>query len=270
MQAIRHKQTRGYDAHRALGPLGTVAIAVSLAADGFRSPYFQRYTMRKEGPGGNIQLFPKLMVTQAIITGIVSGDENLVAHVQYLNGTTWVDEQDLDISRSYYTDGPSIVAGAIATVLAYAATKSYTAITSAAQISWPNASVVAANRSESSVSLSVQTSTGAVGTQISATQDSIVMVDLSATTTASIAGNAAVDLVLEVASTNSATAGDWVVKGRSGNAQALSLALTLQSVQTVKGQTIAYVPKGNYVKVRSTGITGTVSTSAVEARAVLL
>lgn len=125
-------------------------------------------------------------------------------------------------------------------------------------------------RSESALSLTVQTSTGAVGTQVSADQDALVMVDLSAATTAAIAGNAAVDLVLEVAPTNSATAGDWVIKGRAGNAQALSLALVLQSIQTVKGQTIAYVPKGYYVKVRSTGASGTVSTSVVEARKLLL
>lgn len=125
-------------------------------------------------------------------------------------------------------------------------------------------------RTESVITLSVQTSTGAVGTQVSVSQDALVFVDLSASTTASIAGNATLDLVVEVAPTNSATAGDWVVKGRSGNSQALSLAITLQSVQGVKSQAAVYVPMGYYIKVRSTSATGTNSGSVVEAYKLLL
>lgn len=123
---------------------------------------------------------------------------------------------------------------------------------------------------ESALSLSVQTSTGAVGTQVSSTHDSYVMVNTSVSTTATIAGNAAGDLVLEVAPTNSATAGDWVERGRNGNSQTLTLALTLQSVQLVKGQMVAFVPKGYYVKVRSVTGSGSPTYIIVSARKVLI
>lgn len=125
-------------------------------------------------------------------------------------------------------------------------------------------------RSESTVSLTVQTSTGAVGTQVSTTQDSFVFVSENISTTASIAGNAADDLVVEVAPTNSATAGDWVEKARGGQSQALSLAIALQSVQIVKGILPVYVPKGYYLKVRSLGSSGTFSSGVSNSRVVLL
>lgn len=122
---------------------------------------------------------------------------------------------------------------------------------------------------ESALSLSVQTSTGAVGTQVSVSQNAWVLVSGVPVTTASIAGNAAADIIIEVAPTNSATAGDWVEKGRLGNAQALSLAITLQSVQTTKSQIVAFVPAGYYVKARSSG-SGTVSYTLGAIRQVLL
>lgn len=127
-----------------------------------------------------------------------------------------------------------------------------------------------ASPTESILSLSVQSSTGSVGTQISPTRHAWVLVDASSSTTANIAGNAAVDLVLKVAPTNSATAGDWIVKGRTGNSQALTLAIALQSVQVMKGQMIAFVPKGYYVKLRQPTATGTAAGAFIEARQVLI
>lgn len=125
-------------------------------------------------------------------------------------------------------------------------------------------------RAESTVSLSVQTSTGAVGTQVSTTQDALVFVSDNISTTASIAGNAADDLIVEVAPTNSATAGDWVEKARGGQSQALSLAIALQSVQIVKGVLPVYVPTGYYIKVRSLSSSGTFSNGVSNSRIVLL
>lgn len=110
----------------------------------------------------------------------------------------------------------------------------------------------------SNLSLSIQTSTGAVGTQVSTTTGMWVSIAGQVSTTANIAGSSAGDIIVEVAPTNSATAGDWVEWGRIGNSQALSLAVALQSVQIVKGQVLAWVPQGYYVKARSSG-SGTVS-----------
>lgn len=114
------------------------------------------------------------------------------------------------------------------------------------------------NQNPSSPTISLQTSTGAVGTQLSTTTGTWVSIAGQVSTTASIAGNASGDIIVEVAPTNSATAGDWVEWGRIGNSQALSLAITLQSVQIVKGQILAYVPAGYYIKARTAG-SGTVS-----------
>lgn len=254
MHTTHRKQTIAPDAHRVLRLLG------------MKSPYFQRPRLQEIGPKQEYSFISDLMLT-AYYTGYgVTGLDGGVGLV--LRDSNNIYNFSTTVPMSFVqTDTPATLAARVSSSVANFLTTNGLTAPDVEYFLFNPASDI---RSEQSVSLSVQTSTGAVGTQVSATQDALVMVDLSAATTASIAGNAGVDLVLEVAPTNSATAGDWVIKGRSGNAQALSLALTLQSVQTVKGQTIAYVPAGYYVKVRSTGITGTVTTSVVEARAVLL
>ncbi len=106
---------------------------------------------------------------------------------------------------------------------------------------------------------SIVTGTGATGFQVSSTRDSIVNYSVNIVTTATIAGGQDGMVLLEIAPTNSATPGDWVEVGRSRNGQALSLALTLQSVQTVAGQVGAVIPAGYYAKLRSVNNTGTPS-----------
>lgn len=124
--------------------------------------------------------------------------------------------------------------------------------------------------SESSMSLSVQTSTGAVGVQVDTARDSFVMVNAGVTTTATIGGVATGDMVVEVAPTNSATSGDWVEKGRVSNSQSISLAIVLQSVQVVKGMLVAFVPKGYYVKIRSITGSGSPTYAISSARKALM
>lgn len=121
----------------------------------------------------------------------------------------------------------------------------------------------------SALSLSLQTSTGAVGTQVSTTRDSYVMLNGLVSTTANIGGASAGDIILEVAPTNSATAGDWVEWGRIGNSQTLTLAITLNSVQVTKGMAVCYVPAGYYVKARQAG-SGTVSYTLTNAKQILI
>lgn len=121
----------------------------------------------------------------------------------------------------------------------------------------------------SSPSRSIVTGTGATGFQPSATRTSTIRENVKVTTTASIAGNADGYIALEMAPTNSATAGDWVEVGRCGNSQALTLAITLQSVQGTTCQLTADVPPGYYAKLRSVTTTGTVSFAFVSAQEVL-
>lgn len=117
---------------------------------------------------------------------------------------------------------------------------------------------------------SIVTGTGATGFQVSSTRDSMITYSPKITTTATIAGGQEGYVVLEIASTNSATAGDWKEVGRVTNGQALSLALTLQSVQPVSSSLSAIVPAGYYVKIRSVNTTGSPSYSLVSGQEVLL
>lgn len=121
----------------------------------------------------------------------------------------------------------------------------------------------------SSPSRSIVTGTGATGFQPSSTRNATIRENVKVTTTASIAGNADGYVALEVAPTNSATAGDWIEAGRCGNSQALTLAITLQSVQGTTCQLTADVPPGYYAKLRSVTTTGTVSYAFVSAQEVL-
>lgn len=117
---------------------------------------------------------------------------------------------------------------------------------------------------------SIVTGTGATGFQVSSIKDSFVTYTAKITTTATIAGGQEGYVVLEVAATNSTTAGDWKEVGRVTNGQALSLALTLQSIQPVSGSVSAFVPAGYYVKVRSVNTTGTPTYIMVSGQEVLL
>lgn len=106
-------------------------------------------------------------------------------------------------------------------------------------------------------SRSLTTSTGATGFQPSSSRVSTINYNVTVSTTATIGGNSGGYIALEVAPTNSATAGDWVEMGRCGNSQNISLAIVLQSVQTVSCQVSADVPAGYYAKLRSVTVAGT-------------
>lgn len=107
-------------------------------------------------------------------------------------------------------------------------------------------------RTTSTQSLSL-VGTGATGTQISATKDSIVRFNLSTSTTASIAGPATSVVTLKKCATNDSTEGNWTTVAALENDQTLTLAITLQSVQVMKGQLETDLPAGWYVKLVSSG-----------------
>lgn len=104
---------------------------------------------------------------------------------------------------------------------------------------------------------SITTSTGSAGFQVSATRNSSDRYNVTVSTTATIGGSSGGYVALEVAPTNSATAGDWVEIGRCGQAQTITLAIALQSVQTVSCQLSADIPAGYYAKLRSVTSSGT-------------
>lgn len=130
--------------------------------------------------------------------------------------------------------------------------------------------VNAATPSNNVASRSIVTSTGATGFQVSSTRGANVKYSCSITTTATIGGNQTGTIVLEIAPTNSATAGDWVEAARITNGQAISLAVVLQSVQQTTNVLEAYVPAGYYAKLRSINVSGTPTYSFVSGQETLV
>lgn len=116
----------------------------------------------------------------------------------------------------------------------------------------------------------VTTAAAANGWQLSSTRDASVFYSVNVNTTATIAGNADGYIVLEVAATNSTTASDWKEVSRTRNGQALSLALTLQSVQNIGGELMNIVPAGYYARLRSVNVSGTPTYTYVSGQEVLL
>ena len=106
--------------------------------------------------------------------------------------------------------------------------------------------------SQASATRTIQTSTGAVGWQLSSSRWSTARYGVTASSTATIGGNSTSMIVEEIAPTNSATPSDWVECARVSSGQVISLAVILQSAQTVGGTLDCDVPPGYYVKVRST------------------
>lgn len=103
----------------------------------------------------------------------------------------------------------------------------------------------------------VTTAAAANGFQVSSTKDAFVNYSVTIVSTANITGAASGYVALEICTTNSATAGDWVEVARVANGQAVSLAVTLQSVSTGGGQISCIVPAAYYARLRSVNTAGT-------------
>lgn len=126
------------------------------------------------------------------------------------------------------------------------------------------------SRSQSSPVRSTTTSTGATGFQPSSSKDALVHYSCTIITTATIGGASSGTIVLEIAPTNSATAGDWVEKCRMTNGQTITLAVALQSVQTIASTLSCMVPSGYYAKLRSINNSGTPTYAVNSTQEVLL
>ena len=109
-----------------------------------------------------------------------------------------------------------------------------------------------AKTKNSSVSRSLTTSTGAVGFQVSATLPSTVYYSVNISTTIAVGGTSTGTVFLEVAPTNSAVAGDWVIDAQVSNSQSFAGLITLSSTQTMSLELSTYVPAGYFVKLRTT------------------
>jgi hypothetical protein len=104
----------------------------------------------------------------------------------------------------------------------------------------------------SSVVRTITTSTGATGFQVSSTLPSMVYYSIRISTTISVGGTSTGTIFLEVAPTNSAAAGDWVIDAQVSNSQSFAGLITLSSTQVMTYEVSTYVPAGFFVKIRST------------------
>lgn len=105
----------------------------------------------------------------------------------------------------------------------------------------------------------VTVAAAANGFQISSTKDAFVhySVKIACAVQIGVTANTEGYVVLEIAATNSSTAGDWTEIGRSPSGQNISLALALASTTTGGGQIAGVIPAGFYARLRSVNVAGT-------------
>lgn len=114
-----------------------------------------------------------------------------------------------------------------------------------------------AARSSSSATHTFVSTTSSTGFQVSALRDCNVSYSVSTVTTATIGGNSSGTIFLEIAATNSTTPGDWTTIAKMTNGQAITLAVILQSSQTIGSTLSGYVPAGYYARLRTLNNSGT-------------
>lgn len=105
------------------------------------------------------------------------------------------------------------------------------------------------------------TNNTANGFQVSATQDAHVSYPVTIATTATIGGTGSGTVILEICATNSSTGANWTTIDSFTNGQTITLAIALNSVQTLTSALRGFVPAAYYARVRSLSATGTVTYS---------
>lgn len=97
------------------------------------------------------------------------------------------------------------------------------------------------------------------GNQLSSTRMAFVNYSVTINTIVSLSGNSNGYVVLEIAATNSSTAGDWTEIGRTPSGQSGTIVVGLVLNQIGGGQVGGIVPAGYYRRLRSVNTSGTPS-----------
>lgn len=96
----------------------------------------------------------------------------------------------------------------------------------------------------------VTSASGQGGVQLSTTRDARADYWVDTSITTNIGGTSTITVFIEIASTNSATPGDWTTIAKASNGQTITLAVALLSVQPQTLNLGATVPAGQYVRIR--------------------
>lgn len=106
---------------------------------------------------------------------------------------------------------------------------------------------------------SLVTTTSSTGFQISATRPARACYEGTFSTTSTIGGPATASVFLETADTNSTTPGDWTTRAQQTYSNTITLAVTLNQVQSNNWTFCRDIPAGKFVRIRSGNISGTAS-----------
>lgn len=115
----------------------------------------------------------------------------------------------------------------------------------------------------------VTSATGQGGVVLDASRDADVSYSIATSTTATIGGASGVTVFLEIADTNSASAGSWTTIVTISNVQTITLAVVLSSKQDNTLCLAGKIPAGKFMRVRYS-LTGTASASYTTGQEVLL
>lgn len=178
----------------------------------------------------------------------------------YAPGTGTVTSVGVTSSNLTVTGSPVTTSGSIAISLPATGTAgTYSSVTTDAQgrvtagTNW-----VFAGGNGQQLSRTIQTTAAAAnGWQISSTRPAFVSYSGTIQSTSALAGGAAGALLLEVAATNSATAGDWKEIARTADGQTNGLIIGLGLNMVGGGCISGLVPPGYFVRVRAVNTTGT-------------
>lgn len=132
-------------------------------------------------------------------------------------------------------------------------------MTSSTVASFANAS----NRSQSASSRSLNTVY-----QVSSTRDSLIMYSIDISCSLTLIGGTTGTVFLEMAPTAAFTTVQEV--GRFTNSNSGTLTIGLNLVQDLCTQLQGYVPAGNYIRIRTSNVTGTPSFTLISGQEVLL
>lgn len=108
-------------------------------------------------------------------------------------------------------------------------------------------------RTISALTGAIVTSTVAGGTQLHATKDGTVRATVGTAITTAVGGTSASEVIAEICSSNSNTAGDWQEVARVTDSQNVTLAVALQVIQTGRRQMTFDVPAGWFYRLRGVG-----------------